>query len=210
MSQDNRAYKFSKESLTKRPEYPIISSWVIKDSTLVDLGCGDGSLLKLLEEKGCSGAGVELSDSGIIACKQKKIKVYKARIDNKLPFKTQEFDYAICNVTLQMVMYPEKLISEMKRISKYQIISFPNFAFIQNRLELLFLGRMPKSGLFGYEWYSTGHIHQLSVRDFEAFCAIWGLKIKKKFYFTPLKIGKFVPVPNLFAISAIYMTENGD
>jgi methionine biosynthesis protein MetW len=78
----------------------------------------------------------------------------------------KQFDYAICNVTIQMVMYPEVLLSEMKRISHYQIISFPNFANWRNRLDLLLKGRMPKPMLFGYDWYNTGHIHQLSLKDF--------------------------------------------
>lgn len=75
-----------------------------------------------------------------------------------------------------MVLYPEVLLSEMKRISKYQIISFPNFAFYKNRLQLMFGGRMPTKMLFGYEWFNTGHIHQLSIKDFKYFissCNDW-------------------------------------
>jgi len=168
---DNRKYKFTPESVAHRDEYPIIANLIKKGSKVIDLGCGDGSLLKLLKEtKETKGLGIEISKSGVVSSLAKKIKAVQGRIDVKLPYRDKEFDYAICNVTLQMVMYPEVLLSEMHRISRYQIVTFPNFAFILNRYELLIKGQMPRTMIPGYDWYSTGHIHQLSIKDYRRFC----------------------------------------
>jgi methionine biosynthesis protein MetW len=209
---DNRNYDYSSTVSEEREEYKLICEFVEPNSRVVDLGCGNGTLLqKLIKEKNVTGEGVELSDSGVEVCKVKGLKVHKGRIDEKLPFNDNSFDYSICNVTIQMVMYPEVLLSEMKRISKYQIISFPNFAHYKNRLDLLLKGRMPKPMLFGYKWYSTGHIHQLSIKDFyELIEEVGGLHI--------LRINEFVSnnrlkriiikkYPNIFQILQVFLIE---
>ena len=136
---DNRQYDYSQNQSQNRAEYDYIIQLVSSGSRVIDLGCGNGSLLKkLVEEKNVIAQGIELSVSGVEACRNKGLDVLQSRIDEKLPFKDLEFDFSICNVTMQMVMYPEVLLKEMKRISKYQIISFPNFAFYKNRIDLLF------------------------------------------------------------------------
>ena len=164
---DNRNYIYSENQTQIREEYNYISNLIVPGSTVIDLGCGNGSLLKkLIDEKSIKGQGIELSPSGVESCLKKGLTVLQGRIDEKLAYEDDSFDYAVCNVTIQMVMYPENLLKEMKRISKYQIISFPNFAFYKNRIDLLFNGRMPKPMLFHYEWYNTGHIHQFSIKDF--------------------------------------------
>ena len=90
----------------------------------------------LREKKDAKACGIELSETGVVAAKKHELDVRRARIDEKLEWiKDNEYDYSICNVTLQMVMYPEIVLTEMKRISKRQIISFPNFAFITQRIE---------------------------------------------------------------------------
>lgn len=186
---DNRNYDYSDVFTEDRAEYELISKLIMPNSKVLDLGCGNGSLLeKLINERHVLAEGVELSDSGVEVCLVKGLNVHKGRIDEKLPFTDNSFDYSICNVTIQMVMYPEVLLSEMKRISKYQIISFPNFAYYKNRLDLLFRGRMPKPMLFGYKWYNTGHIHQFSIKDFdELIFDVGGLKIVKRVNVTASK-----------------------
>ncbi|OGY86968.1 MAG: hypothetical protein A3G01_01640 [Candidatus Kerfeldbacteria bacterium RIFCSPLOWO2_12_FULL_43_9] len=133
-----------------------------------------------------------------------------------LPYKDKEFDYALCNVTIQMVMYPEVLLQEMKRIAKYQILSFPNFAFLPNRLDLLIRGRMPHFMIPSYKWYSTGHIHQLSINDFSDLCKELNLKILDSKHIRPdvLRLHIFqVPhfilrrFPNVFVSTAIFLTK---
>jgi len=207
---DNRNYDYSQNQSQNRAEYDYITRLVSYGSSVIDLGCGNGSLLKkLVEEKKVNAQGVEISSSGVDACKNKGLKVLQGRIDEKLPFKDLDFDFSICNVTLQMVMYPEVLLKEMKRISKYQIISFPNFAFYKNRLDLLFNGRMPKSMLFDYKWYTTGHIHQLSIKDFYSVIKhIGGLEIVEK---KSIKSGSSIKdflirsFPNLFEQIPVFL-----
>jgi methionine biosynthesis protein MetW len=211
---DNRNYKYSIDSVSKRGEFKIVSRFVSKRAKVIDLACGDGTLLKLLKEKkNVKGLGVELAPSGVKAAKRKGVMSIQSRIDVKLPFKDNEFDYAICNVTLHMVMYPETLVSEMVRISKKQIITFPNFAHFLNRLELLFFGRMPQLMLYGYKWFSTGEIHQLSIKDFEQFCLKNNIKILKTEHYGPGRLLS-IPIyplvklfPNVFASMAVFLTE---
>src|SRR3989344_422650 len=121
---DNRNYHFTKNSQTNRQEYGIITEWIEEGSSVVDLGCGDGSLLQLLKrEKNVYGLGIDSNKSAVAATRKKGINATVGYVDRKLSFNNKQFDYAVCNVTLQMVMYPEILLSEMRRVSKYQIIA---------------------------------------------------------------------------------------
>ena len=166
-TQDNRNYIYNESMSSSRSEYKFIADLIEPGSKVIDLGCGDGALLELLiKRKNVRGKGLEISQSGVELCKKKHLDVMQGEIDALLPYNDSEFDYSICNVTIQMVKYPEVLLKEMQRISKYQVISFPNFGYFKNRVELLFKGKMPGKMLFGYKWYNTGHIHQLSVKDF--------------------------------------------
>lgn len=208
---DNRNYDYSGVESEERREYAVIESFIEGTASLIDLGCGNGSLLHLLVQKGKCGraVGIEISESGVEISKKKGIDARLGRIDEPLPFADEEFDYAVCNVTIQMVMYPEILLREMKRISKKQIISFPNFGFYKNRIDLLMKGRMPKPVLFGYSWYSTGHIHQLSIADFkEIVDHTGGLEIEKFSTVWPggsLKDTLTGMFPNLFCLLPVFL-----
>lgn len=213
---DNRNYTYSPDAVSVREEFEHIVKWVKSGSSVIDLGCGDGTLLNLLQEKRHIkiANGIEIAKSGVTASKNKGFNVSQGRIDVPLTkIKSKTYDYAICNVTIQMVMYPEILISEMKRISKKQIITFPNFAFILNRLELLLKARMPRSMIPGYEWYSTGHIHQLSILDFADYCKNNGIEIldydsiyPARCFFIPKRFLRLFP--NLFTRTALFLTSD--
>lgn len=209
---DNRNYYYKSDSVSKRNEYPIIIDWIPPRSYIIDLGCGDGSLLTQARKKDIKSVGIEISPSGIREAKKKGLQVVQGRIDSKLRYKNKEFDFAVCNVTLQMVMYPEVLLSEMCRIAKYQIVSFPNFAFFPNRLEMLLKGRMPTLMLYSYKWYSTGHIHQFSVADFEKYCIENNIHIIKKHHFISFQY-PYIPqkilqlFPNIWSRLSIYLLE---
>lgn len=212
---DNRNYTYTSHKVSTREEFKYIIEWIKPKSSVIDLGCGEGSLLLMLnQQRGIKKAhGIEISKSGVLASKRKGFDVWQGRIDVPLSkIRNKSYDFAICNVTLQMVMYPEVLISEMKRISHKQIISFPNFAFILNRIELLLHGRMPETMIPGYKWYSTGHIHQLSILDFVDFCRNNQIEILDQRYILPNRC-LFIPkqilslFPNLFTITALFLTS---
>lgn len=208
---DNRNYVFKKEGDSARPEYAWIVSQIPRGASVIDLGCGEGSLLSLLhKEKSIKGFGIEIAPSGVAICKKRGLNVRQGRIDEHLSIDDKKFDYAVCNVTLQMVMYPEVLMREMARISKYQIISLPNFAFIKNRWELLFGGKMPQAMLFGYKWYDTGHVHQLSLKDFEEFCQQNHFVIMDKYFLSGIPGNRLIDrwFYNIFAMVAIYKLKS--
>lgn len=209
---DNRNYNYQNGAPSKRKEFSLIVSLAAPGSRVVDLGCGDGVLLDMLvQEKDCICAGIELAPSGVAVCREKGLAVSEGRIDEPLPFADNQFDLAVCNVSMQMVMYPEVLLSEMKRIAPRLIISFPNFAFYRNRLELALGGRMPRKMLFGYNWYDTGHIHQFSIRDFEALVEkTGGLRIVQRFNQEgnhPVKKFLINQYPNLFQVLPVFLLE---
>ncbi|MGE0617055.1 MAG: methionine biosynthesis protein MetW [Bacteriovoracia bacterium] len=214
-STDNRNYFYAPDSHDDRAEYPVISDWVPPRARVLDLGCGDGALLaKLRDGKQCAGQGIELSASGVESARRKGLQVNQGSIDQPLKDVTSgSFDYAVCNVTVQMVMFPEVLMSEMKRVARRQIISFPNFGHWSNRWDLLCHGRMPHPLLFGYDWHSTGHIHQLGVRDFEDYVAAQGWRILDRRHLgssrTGWKQGLVQKFPGLLAITSIYHLEMG-
>ncbi|MBI5502297.1 MAG: methyltransferase domain-containing protein [Deltaproteobacteria bacterium] len=205
---DNRRYDWTDRAHSERPEYAIIERWIPPRSRVIDLGCGNGSLLRLLKErKDVAEFGIELAPSGVELCRQQALRVRQGSIDVDLTdLAADEFDYAVCNVTLQMVMNPEVTLREMRRIARFQIVSFPNFAFYWNRLELLALGRMPRRLLFGYDWYDTGHIHQLSIRDFTGTIRKLALQPRDAAY-----LGHTGPLsrlwPNLLASEAVFLLE---
>lgn len=209
---DNRNYDYSGFPEEERKEYALIAALIQPNTTVVDLGCGNGSLMKLLQvQKSCTCTGVEIAPTGVQAANGKGFHVIQANIDQPLPFTEDQFDYAVCNVTIQMVMYPEILLKEMKRIAKYQIVSFPNFAFYRNRLDLLLKGRMPNPMLFSYTWYSTGHIHQLSIADFlELVHSTKELKVKTLETVSSgsrIKDSIASHCPNLFMLLPVFLLE---
>jgi len=205
---DNREYLYEQGSRARREEFGTIVDWVPEGARVLDLGCGDGSLLQLLaEKKNARVEGIEITPSGVEVSRAKGLSVHQGRIDEPLPWPDRSFDYAVCNVTVQMVMYPEKLLSEMARVASRQIVCFPNFANLRNRVELLLMGRMPRAMLFGYSWWDTGHIHQLSVRDFEEYLPRVGLRIRRRAFFGRLATAASF-APNLFATLAAFELES--
>jgi len=206
---DNREYQYASDSRAERREYATIQDWIPEGCRVLDLGCGEGSLLQaLIREKKIQAEGMELSASGVEVCRSRGLAVRQGRIDETLPWADDSFDYAVCNVTVQMVMYPERLVAEMARVARRQIISFPNFGNLRNRLELLFLGRMPRAMLFGHSWWNTGHIHQLSLKDFEQLLPRLGLQTLAQAHLGRLMLpGIGNLAPNLFSTLGLFMTE---
>ena len=192
-----------------RIDYQLIMELVDSGSLVLDLGCGDGSLLEMLiAEKGVKGFGLEKDLQEINKCLAKGISVIDANLDQGLTqFRDKSMDYVILSLTLQALKQPHETLRDIIRVGKKAIISFPNFGNIFVRLYLLFRGRMPKSKFLPYEWYDTPNIHFCSVKDFIGLCQKEGIKIRKKIFLRKFNRKILGFMPNLFSYVAIFVLE---
>ena len=152
-----------------RTDLDIIQSFVEERSRVLDLGCGDGRLLKaLIQNKSASGLGVEIDHQKFNSCLSKGISVIDQNLNDGLAnFQDNSFDVVIMSQTLQALSRPDLVLEEMLRVGRESIIAFPNFGHWRPRLHLISKGRMPVSELMPYEWYDTPNIHFCTVNDFE-------------------------------------------
>lgn len=162
-----------------RADLSIIQKWVKPGSLVLDLGCGEGHLLKYLkEEKGVRGYGLEINPENLTTCIRNGINVIEQNLDHGLSnFEDQCIDTVIMTQALQAVKRPDLLLDEMLRIGNEAIVTFPNFGYWRTRLYLLIKGRMPMSETLPYNWYDTPNIHMCTFRDFEILCHEKGIKI---------------------------------
>jgi methionine biosynthesis protein MetW len=145
-----------------------IAGLVEKGSRVLDVGCGDGSLLRLLaESRGVDARGIELSQAGVNECVAKGLSVIQGDADTDLfYYPDQSFDYVILSQTLQATRQPRAVLEHMLRIGRRAIVSFPNFGHWKIRLQLLTKGRMPVTENLSYSWYETPNIHFCTISDF--------------------------------------------
>ena len=170
---------FSKNVI--HPNYSEIVKIIEENSKVLDLGCGDGTLLKrLIDEKNVKGTGVEINQENVIQSIKKGLSIIQGNIDEGLAdFSDNEMDYVVLNQTLQSTQKPDYVINEMLRVGKKAVVSFPNFAYWRVRAYLFFNGKMPKSKMLPFEWFDTPNIHLLTVRDFFDFCEKRNIQISK-------------------------------
>lgn len=163
-----------------RYDYQVIADWVDTGSRVIDLGCGNGGLLKHLQDsKGVSGYGVELDANKIARCIDNDINVIQINLDQGLGhFDSNAFDTVILSLTLQAMRNPRALLEEMMRVGKQGIVTFPNFAHWRNRFQIALSGRMPESRTLPYKWYNTPNIHLCTLDDFRQLCDELGFKIE--------------------------------
>jgi methionine biosynthesis protein MetW len=189
--------------LTQRPDYAAIAGWVSMGSSALDLGCGDGGLLRYLREsRRVTGYGVEIDDEGVAACVKNGVNVIQTDIDRGLSdFGSGSFDYVILSLTLQTVKNTERVIAEMLRVGREGIVTFPNFGYWKNRLQVIG-GHMPVSDNLPYQWFDTPNRHLCTIADFERFCSGRGVKILERKVLTR---GRPVAwLPNLLGSLAVY------
>jgi methionine biosynthesis protein MetW len=186
-----------------RPDLAAIVQWVPRGARVLDLGCGDGALLRSLwQERQAPGYGVEIDDDNVLACVANDVNVLQVDLESGLSlFADGSFDCVILSETLQTIHRTEFLMREMLRVGREMIVSFPNFGHWRARLQVA-LGRMPVSEALPYEWYETPNVHHCTIRDFEDLCRRLGARIKER-----LALHESRPVttlPNLFGSVAVY------
>lgn len=165
----------------KRKDFSIIASMIRNHSTVLDLGCGDGSLLAHLKQsRNVTGYGVEKDDANVLASLQNGISVIQSDLEEGLTeFGDGAFEYVILSLTLQAVHETEAIIREMLRVGNEVIVTFPNFGYWRHRLQL-FLGKAPISKELPFQWYDTPNVHVLTLHDFESFCSAHDVRILEK------------------------------
>jgi methionine biosynthesis protein MetW len=193
---------------TDRADFAAIAAWIHKGASVLDLGCGDGSLLRYLKEtRGAYGYGVEISDLDIVSCITNGVNVIQSDLDSGLAdFEDNAFDFVVLSQTLQATRHTEQLIKEMLRVGREGIVSFPNFGHWKNRLDIL-KGRMPVSRELPYQWYDTPNVHLCTLNDFENFCSTYCISVTgRSVMANGREVGMF---PNLLGSTAVYRIQRG-
>lgn len=192
----------------KRSDHELLQQWIQPNSRVLDLGCGDGSLMEKLQyNKNAQTVGMEIDPTKINSCLAKGLNVIEQNLDHGLDnLQDDSFDCVVMTQTLQAVRSPHLVLDEMLRVGKQCIITFPNFGHWACRLHLGIKGRMPVSKFMPFSWYDTPNIHFCTVRDFEALCHQKGIRILNQAMVnqddeSSLAAQKW---PNLFAVTAIY------
>jgi len=193
-------------ALSGRSDFRAIASWIRPDSTVLDLGCGDGLLLKYLEQtRNARGYGIDIADANVLACVKNGVNVIQSDLERGLAgFDAGSFDCVILSQTLQAVRRTEEILLEMLRVGREAIVSFPNFGRWDLRLQIA-LGRMPISPELPYEWYNTPNVHLFTIADFESFCEEHHIRVIER---VALNRGRPVrTLANFFGSLAVYRFE---
>jgi len=190
-------------TLSMRADFSTIAGWIAPGAQVLDLGCGDGSLLThLRDSRGASGYGIEIDDAGVLASIGNGVNVLQSDLESGLAgFDDQSFDSVILSQTLQAMRRIEAIVDEMLRVGREAIISFPNFGHWSHRLQVL-AGRMPVSNRLPYQWFDTPNIHLCTVADFDAFCAERHYRVLERVVMHETR--RVNILPNLMGSLAIY------
>ncbi len=193
-----------------RPDINVITEMLPQGASVLDIGCGEGALLKVLKDKGIAARGIELDKEKVSICLKNGLSVMQGNADIDLEhYPDGGFDFAVLTQVLQVTQHPEKILNEVLRIADKAIVSIPNFGYWQNRTQLLFNGRMPVTKKLSYEWYETPNIHFCTIRDFMVLCEGLGVKIEKKLAIRPsgkvISFNKSAVMANLTAELGIFL-----
>lgn len=191
-----------------RIDHSIVIDWISPKARVLDLGCGDGTLLShLTSKKDIQGYGIEIDEENILRCIEKSLNVVDQDIEKGLDnFDDHSFDTVIMSQAIQTLQRPDKTLDEMLRIGKECIITFPNFGHWKARIHLAFCGKMPVSDILPYEWYNTPNIHFCTFTDFDNLCESLGAIVINKEVVATKSFGRSLQNlhPNLFGETALY------
>ena len=196
-----------------KEEFKIIANSIQREKSILDVGCGDGELMKFIFENISKKIrGLEISKDNVQKCIQKGLTVIEGNAEMDLrQFPSNSFDYVILSQTLQAFLNPEKVISDLLRIGKTSIVTIPNFGFWKVRFNLLFKGTMPVTKTLPNEWYNTPNLHMCSIKDFVNFCNDRKINLFKSLALTNNKvslINKFnLNLKNLTSELGIFLIE---
>ena len=169
------------KDLKMKKEFKVIADLLPNNTRVLDIGCGDGSLMSLLnEEKHIEVRGLELNQENVQECIHKGLTVIQGNAETELhQFPDKSFDYVVLSQTLQAFYEPEKVLKHLLRIGKSVVISIPNFGYWKVRTSLLLFGKMPVTKTLPYSWHNTPNLHMCTIKDMYNFCAEKDIKIDK-------------------------------
>tara|TARA_Y100001970_G_C14124615_1_gene798235 strand:- start:618 stop:1226 length:609 start_codon:yes stop_codon:yes gene_type:complete len=199
------------KNLKMKKEFRVIADLLPKNVRVLDVGCGDGSLMDLLiKEKNIEPRGLELIEENVKKCIYKGLSVIEGNAETELhQFPSQSFDYVILSQTLQAFYDPEKVLKELLRIGKSVIISIPNFGYWKVRTNLLFFGKMPVTKTLPNKWYNTPNLHMCTIKDLFHFCLERKIKINKVIGINEEKTSeirkKNLEIKNMFSKLGIFL-----
>jgi len=200
--------------ISVRPDLALISELISPGAKVLDIGCGDGSLLKFLETtKGVDARGIEISQKGVNECVARGLSVIQGNADTDLVhYPDDAFDFVILSQTLQATYHPREVVEQMMRIGTRAVVSFPNFAHWRVRVALGFGGRMPVTRQLPHSWYDTPNIHFFTLRDFVDLCGEMHITIEQALALN--RHGRKIPfrgpwwVWNLFGAQAVFLLHH--
>ncbi len=194
-----------------KKEFKVIADLLPKNVRVLDVGCGDGSLMNLLiKEKNIQARGLELVEENVKKCIYKGLSVIEGNAETELhQFPNQSFDFVILSQTLQAFYNPEKVLKDLLRVGKSVIISIPNFGYWKVRTKLLFFGKMPVTKTLPNKWYNTPNLHMCTIKDLFDFCVDKNIKINRAIGVNEDKTSEIrksnLEIKNLFSKLGIFL-----